>query len=150
MAGAILDQAAFCSSSTRAPGRSTLPFRLRRSFLLGEREALGLFMACGAFFTLSLPWLFPIRPSHLTLSRPVPSDFAESKLLILLLLSGPSAASNASLSMVQNAQRVGDEPSGVRTGNSPVIGPHVSSNSAFYAGAQVLFDSARLVKSTSR
>ncbi len=72
-----------CFSSTRAPRRSTLPFRLLGSFLLGEGEALGLFAARGAFFYVVSALAVSHKTFTLTLSRPVPSDFGESKLLIL-------------------------------------------------------------------
>jgi Uncharacterised protein family UPF0047 len=50
--------------------------RLLRSFRLGEREPLGLFAARGAFSYVVSALAVSHRTFTLTLSRPVPSDFA--------------------------------------------------------------------------
>jgi hypothetical protein len=55
-----------------------LLFRLLAGARLGEREALGLFAAGGAFFYVVSALAVSHKTFTLTLSRPVPSDFAES------------------------------------------------------------------------
>lgn len=67
------------SSPARAPRGRMLLLRLLAGTLLGEREALGLFAARGAFLYVVSALAISHKTFTLTLSRAVPSHFGESE-----------------------------------------------------------------------